>query len=140
MLSRVAGFRRLFDEGEEDTRARFAEQHDIFSQYLPYAIVFGCTKKWAKAFEGSTPSSSDAELVRRAAQPFNALVLASAIDHFGTAATGTMYASMPSSSSSSGFCGAASRAAVAAAAAAGAGDRSAPAGIGRVPDCRRLTA
>ena len=52
MLSRVRGFRRLFDEGEEDTRARFAEQHDIFSQYLPYAIVFGCTKKWAKAFEG----------------------------------------------------------------------------------------
>src|SRR6185436_16328971 len=40
MLSRVRGFRRLFDEGEEDTRARFAEQHEIFSQYLPFAIVF----------------------------------------------------------------------------------------------------
>ena len=55
---RVRGFRRLFDEGEEDIRPRFAEQHEIFSQYLPYAIVFGCTEKWAKAFEGSTPSSS----------------------------------------------------------------------------------
>ena len=52
MLSRIGGFRRLFDEGEEDTRARFAEQHDIFSQYLPYAIVFGCTEKWAQRVRG----------------------------------------------------------------------------------------
>jgi uncharacterized membrane protein len=103
-LSRVRGFRRLFDEGEEDVRAHFAEEHDIFSRYLPYAIVFGCTKKWAKTFEGL-----DAEQVQPSwyvgGHPFNALYLASAVDHFGTAATGTMYASMPSSSSSSGFSG-----------------------------------
>ena len=72
MLSRVRGFRRLFDEGEEDVRAHFAEQHDIFSQYLPYAIVFGCTKKWAKTFEGL-----DAEQLRPSwyvgNTPFNAL-------------------------------------------------------------------
>ena len=65
MLSRVRGFRRLFDEGEEDTRARFAEQHDIFSQYLPYAIVFGCTKKWAKAFEGIAAEQLETVVVRR---------------------------------------------------------------------------
>ena len=99
MLSRVRGFRRLFDEGEEDTRARFAEQHDIFSQYLPYAIVFGCTKKWAKAFEGI-----DAEQLRRRAGT-SATTRSTrscsrrAMDDFGTTATGTMYASMPSSSS-----------------------------------------
>jgi uncharacterized protein (TIGR04222 family) len=104
MLSRVRGFRRLFDEGEEDVRAHFAEQHDIFSQYLPYAIVFGCTKKWAKVFEGlSADQVNSGWYVGN--QPFNALVLASAVDHFGTSATGTMYASMPSSSSSSGFGG-----------------------------------
>jgi uncharacterized protein (TIGR04222 family) len=104
MLSRVRGFRRLFDEGEEDVRAHFAEENDIFSQYLPYAIVFGCTKKWAKTFEGIA-----AEQVNSGwyvgNQPFNALYLASAVDHFGTTATGTMYASMPSSSGSSGFSG-----------------------------------
>jgi uncharacterized membrane protein len=104
MLSRVRGFRRLFDEGEEDTRARFAEQHEIFSQYLPYAIVFGCTKKWAKAFEGIAAEQLDTGWYVGNA-PFNALVLASAVDSFGTTATGTMYASMPSSSSSSGFSG-----------------------------------
>ena len=104
MLSRVRGFRRLFDEGEEDTRARFAEQHEIFSQYLPYAIVFGCTKKWAKAFEGIAADQIESSWYV-GNHPFNALVLASAVDHFGTTATGTMYASMPSSSSSSGFSG-----------------------------------
>jgi uncharacterized protein (TIGR04222 family) len=104
MLSRVRGFRRLFDEGEEDTRARFAEQKDIFSQYLPYAIVFGCTKKWAKAFEGIAAEELGTDWYS-GSHPFNALYLAHAVDHFGTAATGTMYASMPSSSGSSGFSG-----------------------------------
>ena len=104
MLSRVRGFRQLFDEGEEDTRARFAEQKDIFSQYLPYAIVFGCTKKWAKAFEGIAAEELGTDWYV-GSHPFNALYLAHAVDHFGTAATGTMYASMPSSSGSSGFSG-----------------------------------
>src|SRR2546423_13756626 len=50
MFSRVRGFRRLFDEGDQGLREKFAEQHEIFSQYLPYAIVFGCTDKWARVF------------------------------------------------------------------------------------------
>ena len=37
--------------------------------------------------------------------PFDALLLAHAVDSFGTTATGTMYASMPSSSGASGFGG-----------------------------------
>ena len=32
MFSRVRGFRRLFDEGDQGLREKFAEQHDIFSQ------------------------------------------------------------------------------------------------------------
>jgi uncharacterized protein (TIGR04222 family) len=105
-LSRVRGFRRLFDEGDEDLRSRFAEQHNIFSEYLPYAIVFGCTEKWARAFEGL-----DAEALGTGGWyaghggALNALVLASAMDDFGTATTGTLYASQPSSSGGSGFGG-----------------------------------
>jgi len=107
LLSRIRGFRRLFDESDEDLRARFAEEHGIFSQYLPYAIVFGCTEKWARAFEGldaerlgtqSWYSGSDAFT-------FSAVGFAAAIDDFGTTTTGTLYASQPSSSSSSGFGG-----------------------------------
>jgi uncharacterized membrane protein len=66
--------------------------------------VFGCTKKWAKAFEGIAAEQLETGWFV-GNQPFNALVLASSIDHFGTTATGTMYASMPSSSGSSGFGG-----------------------------------
>jgi uncharacterized membrane protein len=104
MFSRVRGFRRLFDEGDQGLREKFAEQHDIFSKYLPYAIVFGCTDKWARVF-----SDLDAEQLETSwysgRTPFNAVLLASSINHFGTVATGTLYASQPSSSSSSGFGG-----------------------------------
>ncbi len=105
MLSRVRGFRRLFDEGEEDTRARFAEQAGIFSQYLPYAIVFGCTDKWAKAFEGLSAEQLGATGWYNGTSTFTAFALASAMNDFDTSATGTLYASQPSSSSSSGFSG-----------------------------------
>jgi uncharacterized membrane protein len=105
MLSRVRGFRRLFDEGDEDLRARFAEQHHIFSEYLPYAIVFGCTQKWARAFEGLDAEQLGTTQWYGGHANLNALVLASALDDFGTAATGTLYASQPSSSGGSGFGG-----------------------------------
>jgi uncharacterized membrane protein len=104
MFSRVRGFRRLFDEGDQGLREKFAEDHGIFSKYLPYAIVFGCTEKWARVF-----SQLDAEQLEtgwyHGNAPFNALLLASSINHFGTVATGTLYASQPSSSSSGGFGG-----------------------------------
>jgi uncharacterized membrane protein YgcG len=105
VLSRVRGFRRLFDEGDEDLRSRFAEQHNIFSEYLPYAIVFGCTQKWAKAFEGLDEQALGTSGWYAGHTGLNALVLASAIDDFGTVATGTLYASQPSSSGGSGFGG-----------------------------------
>ena len=50
-LRRVLGFKMFIDESEKD-RARFAEQQNIFSEYLPYAVVFGATEKWARAFAG----------------------------------------------------------------------------------------
>jgi uncharacterized protein (TIGR04222 family) len=105
MLSRVRGFRRLFDEGDEDVRARFAEQHGIFSQYLPYAIVFGCTEKWARAFEGLDAEQLGTGGWYQGTDGFGALHVASAMSHFDTVATGTLYASAPSSSGGSGFSG-----------------------------------
>ena len=96
MFSRIEGFRRLFDEGEEDTRQRFAEQQGIFSDYLPYAIVFGATKKWARAFEGLSAEQLGAASWYSGTggiNTFNAFALAAAIDNFDTRATGTLYAS-----------------------------------------------
>ena len=51
VLRRVDGFRRFIDESEKD-RAQFAERKNLFSEYLPYAIVFGATKKWATHVRG----------------------------------------------------------------------------------------
>jgi len=51
MLRRVLGF-RLFIETAETRRAEFAEKSNLFTTYLPYAIVFGSADKWARAFEG----------------------------------------------------------------------------------------
>jgi hypothetical protein len=104
MFSRVRGFRRLFDEGDEGLREKFAEQHEIFSQYLPFAIVFGCTDKWARVFAQLDAQQLETAWYRGNA-PFNAILLASSINHFGTVATGTLYASQPSSSWAWGFGG-----------------------------------
>jgi len=104
MFSRVRGFLRLFDEGDQGVREKFAEQHEIFSQYLPYAIVFGCTDKWARVFAQLDAQQLETGWYRGNA-PFNAILLASSINHFGTVATGTLYASQPSSSSGRGFGG-----------------------------------
>jgi uncharacterized membrane protein YgcG len=105
MFSRIRGFRRLFDEGEQDVRERFAEQEGIFSQYLPYAIVFGCTERWARAFEGLDAQQLGTTGWYTSPYVFSALAFSHAVDHFGVAATGTLYTSAPSSSSSSGFSG-----------------------------------
>jgi uncharacterized membrane protein YgcG len=105
MFSRIEGFRRLFDEGEEDTRQRFAEQQGIFSEYLPYAIVFGCTERWARAFQGLSAEQLGATNWYSGPNLVTAFALSSAMNDFDTRATGTLYASQPSSSSSSGFSG-----------------------------------
>lgn len=51
LLLRILGFRRYMETAETE-RQRFAERENIFSEYLPYAIVFGSVTKWAKAFAG----------------------------------------------------------------------------------------
>jgi uncharacterized membrane protein YgcG len=50
-LRRVLGFRLYIATAETD-RQRFNAEQGIFARYLPYAIVFGCVDRWAKAFEG----------------------------------------------------------------------------------------
>jgi hypothetical protein len=58
-LARILGFRQYVATAEAN-QIRFEEQADIFSRYLPYAIVFGLTDRWAHAFAGlaSAPAGS----------------------------------------------------------------------------------
>ena len=62
VLRRVDGFRRFIEESEKE-RAQFAEKKNLFSEYLPYAIVFGATEKWARAFEGLDGEPPDTQLL-----------------------------------------------------------------------------
>ena len=48
-LTRTLGFRQYIATAEAN-QLRFEEGEDIFSRYLPYAIVFHEAERWAKAF------------------------------------------------------------------------------------------
>jgi uncharacterized membrane protein YgcG len=51
LFRKTLGFRVYMNAAEKDRQA-FAEKAEIFTQYLPYAIVFGCVHRWASAFQG----------------------------------------------------------------------------------------
>ena len=105
MYGRIEGFRQIFDAGQ-GVREQFAERQNIFSEYLPFAIVYGCTKKWAQAFQGlDTQVNQSTSTWYMASHPFTALAFADTMEDFSTTATGTLYASTPSSSGGSGFSG-----------------------------------
>jgi uncharacterized protein (TIGR04222 family) len=102
MLRRIRGFRTVIATAETHM-SRWAEEENVFTRYLPYAIVFGLTKKWAKAFEdlGLAPDTSSWYV---GPHPFTALAFADSIDGFAVTTGGTL-ASTPASSGSSGFGG-----------------------------------
>jgi len=50
LATQAAGFQKYLKTAEAD-QIRWEETQDIFSQYLPYAIAFGCADHWAKVFD-----------------------------------------------------------------------------------------
>jgi uncharacterized protein (TIGR04222 family) len=104
VLRRTEGFRRFINESEKE-RARFAERKNLFSEYLPYAIVFGATGKWAAAFAGLDDQPPDTSSWYIASTPFTFLAFSSAIDGFTVSTSGTLTSTPPSTSGSSGFSG-----------------------------------
>jgi uncharacterized membrane protein len=104
VVRRIKGFRRFIEESEAD-RARFAESKNLFSEYLPYAIVFGSTKKWAKAFEGLNGELPETPWFTGGyGHGFNATSFSHSISGFTVTTAGTII-STPSSSGGSGFSG-----------------------------------
>jgi uncharacterized protein (TIGR04222 family) len=103
VLVRTLGFRRFIDESEKD-RAQFAERANLFSEYLPYAVVFGATEKWARAFAGLDGQLPDTGGWYVGTHPFTIASFNSSMDHFTTTTAGTI-ASTPSGSGGSGFGG-----------------------------------
>jgi uncharacterized membrane protein len=103
VFKRVNGFRRFIEESEKE-RAQFAERKNLFSEYLPYAIVFGATEKWARAFEGLGAEPEDLYWYR-SSTPFHYMVFSDSITGFSTTSAGTLTSTPPSTSGSSGFSG-----------------------------------
>ena len=102
VLRRAQGFRRFIDESEKE-RARFAEQQHLFSEYLPYAIVFGATEKWARTFAGLDDELAQPDWYG-GSSTFTPTGFAQSIDGFSVTTAGTI-ASTPAGSGSSGFSG-----------------------------------
>jgi uncharacterized protein (TIGR04222 family) len=102
-LIRTLGFKRFIDESEKE-RAQFAEKQNLFTEYLPYAVVFGATERWARAFTGLDGQPPTGPSWYVSSHPFEPLLFVSAMDSFTTSAAGTI-SSTPGGSGSSGFSG-----------------------------------
>jgi hypothetical protein len=102
MTRRVKGFQVVIEKAEA-YMSKWAEQENVFTRFLPYAVVFGVTDKWAKAFEslGQTPSDTTWYVSTR---PFVYAQFADSIDSFTVQTSGTI-SSTPAGSGSSGFGG-----------------------------------
>lgn len=111
VLAQTLGFRRYLATAEAH-QLRFEEGEDVFSRYLPYAIVFGLTDRWARVF------AELADQGRAVAEPtwylgastptahaFWATGFVGAMDRFESVATSALTAPTPGTSGGSGFSG-----------------------------------
>ncbi len=103
MVRRVYGFRTYIETAEKQ-EAQFQEKENIFSKYLPFAVVFGATEKWARAFAPLGQELPDTTSWYVGSHPFTVAGFGSAMDSFSTVTAGTI-SSTPSSSGGSGFGG-----------------------------------
>jgi uncharacterized protein (TIGR04222 family) len=99
---RVGGFRTVIETAETHM-SRWAEQENVFTRLLPYAVVFGCTDKWAQAFEGLAQMPPDTTWYL-SSRPFIYADFGRTMNDFSVTTAGTI-ASTPSGSGSSGFGG-----------------------------------
>jgi uncharacterized membrane protein YgcG len=100
---RALGFKDFIDNSEKH-RAQWAERVHLFPEYLPYAIAFGATEKWARTFEslGAPPPNTGSWYV--GTNPFVWSAFGAQMGSF-SASTATTLTSTPGGSGSSGFSG-----------------------------------
>jgi len=105
MLARVRGFRRYI-AGTGAERVRSDRWERTFSEYLPYAMVFGLADRWTGAFTGVDAGAHDmAGLYWYAGSPdWDTRTLAVTINRLATT-TSAAITSTPSAAGYSGFSG-----------------------------------
>ena len=111
VLAQSLGFRRYLATAEAN-QLRFEEGEDIFSRYLPYAIVFGLADRWARVFAELAAQGRAFEQPAwyvggyyPGANIYWATAFASSMDTFTNIATESISAPTPGSSGGSGFSG-----------------------------------
>jgi hypothetical protein len=107
VLARTLGFRRYLATAEAG-QIRFEEGTDVFSRYLPYAIVFGEAERWAKVFAtlaaaGGAAATMPAVGWYTGAHAFSYGDFGTSVTAFSVTASGSISAA--AASSSSGFGG-----------------------------------
>ena len=109
LARRLAGF-RSFIQTEAAAQASSAERHDVLYDYLPYAIVSGCTEQWTDV-TASVAAADRPPSWFQTSRPFSPAGLSlppnryfSPMHNFATAANSWIESSA-SSSGTSGFSG-----------------------------------
>ena len=102
LLRRSLGFRRYIATAEKNRQA-FNERAMIFAEYLPYAIVFECVDRWARAFEGIDTRAATAGWYAGTSR-FDAPSFSRDLQGFSGSVSSAI-ASTPGGSGSSGFSG-----------------------------------
>ncbi|GIG40174.1 DUF2207 domain-containing protein [Cellulomonas phragmiteti] len=111
VLAQALGFRRYLATAEAH-QIRFEEGQDVFSRYLPYAIVFGLADRWSRVFaelaaQGgpvTTPTWYVGAYPPGAAG-FWGGGFVGAMDRFASVTTAAISAPTPGTSGGSGFSG-----------------------------------
>jgi uncharacterized membrane protein len=106
-LARVQGF-RLYIATAEAEQLKFLERENVFSEFLPYAIVFGLTGRWARVFASLGDAPAEGLYWYGGPSAFSMSHFGRSIGAFTTMTAGiiaTAPASTPGPSGSSGFSG-----------------------------------
>ena len=111
VLAQTLGFRRYLATAEAN-QLKFEEGQDIFSRYLPYAIVFGLADRWARVFGELAASGTQVPQPSWYVGYYNPGVglfwgqaFAGSMERFASVTTASLSAPTPGSSGSSGFGG-----------------------------------
>jgi len=106
VLAQARGFREYIRTAEAE-QLRFEEGADIFSRYLPYAVVFGETERWVRVFGPLAATSGAVGGVGWYAGPngWDPTHFGESMDGFTSTASSTLAAATQSSSGGSGFSG-----------------------------------
>ena len=103
-MRRVLGFKRYIVTAET-RRAEFEESVNLFTRYLPFAIVFECVDKWAEAFEGLEDQLSESTAYwYHGVAPFHIGAFSSGLGDFSSSVSSAI-SSTPGGSGGSGFSG-----------------------------------